>query len=253
MDYKSKYINYKLKYFNYKKNIQKGGSDYITYGINFESGKIINHIKKYSNLIAYANCQIAMDAPYHGRVADETIRSKGRSETQFIDYKEYDLMISLGKIFSYIKKTYPSTQIIIQIARGRSGISMFNEVIFPILEILEIPKIQYKIIYGYRSTDYYVPMDSNKFIFINIGMFAVLSNIKNVKVGELCNVQKSYSIKSYDNSGFKINKESNEYNDVTNILNHLDFQKICLYGIADDMAFIIPDIYKKEHIQKLLQ
>ena len=41
-------------------------------GINFEAGKIITHIKDCPNCVGYANLQIAMDAPYHGRVADET-------------------------------------------------------------------------------------------------------------------------------------------------------------------------------------
>ncbi len=47
----------------------------IPVGINYEGGKIISHVLKYpQQCIAYANCQIAMDAPYHGRVADESHR-----------------------------------------------------------------------------------------------------------------------------------------------------------------------------------
>ena len=40
-------------------------------GINFEGGKIIKHILQSNYCKGYANVQIAMDAPYHGRVADE--------------------------------------------------------------------------------------------------------------------------------------------------------------------------------------
>jgi len=70
-----------------------GSPDYVV-GINFEGGKIIKHILQDSNCIAYANLQIAMDAPYHDppRVADETLRLKGRSETQFAGYDEEALI-----------------------------------------------------------------------------------------------------------------------------------------------------------------
>ena len=37
-------------------------------GINFEGGKIIKYILQSKNCIAYANIQIAMDAPYDDRV-----------------------------------------------------------------------------------------------------------------------------------------------------------------------------------------
>ena len=58
-------------------------------GINFEGGKIIKHIKQYKQCIGYVNCQIAMDAPYHvpSRIANNCVRSNGRSESQFKYYK----------------------------------------------------------------------------------------------------------------------------------------------------------------------
>jgi transaldolase len=70
-----------------------------------------------------------MDAPYHGRVADESHRSKGRSELNFPGYKEDLLVKNLKIIFSYIKNTFPSKKLVIQIARGRSSQQTFDEVL----------------------------------------------------------------------------------------------------------------------------
>ena len=136
-----KYIKYKFKYLSIKKQFAGASSNNNIVGINYEGGKIISHILKSENCIAYANCQIAMDAPYHGRVADETIRSKGRSEVQFPGYTDEYLISQLEQIFNYIKKNYPNIKIVIQIARGRSAVSMKDEIIGPILSKLNIKEI----------------------------------------------------------------------------------------------------------------
>lgn len=222
-------------------------------GINFEGGKIITSIlRKYGGTCTgYANCQIAMDAPFHGRVADESVRGKGRSESQFTDYREGELKENLRMIFEYIHINYHH-RVIIQIARGRSGQPMFDEVIKPILEMVGIHK--YKTVYGYRSTDYFNENTTEKFVFVNIGMFAVLSGIEQVYVGEVCNPTTTYSIESYDKQkGFTIADEVNTFDDSKNILNKVpDIKKITLFSIADDMKFISPDEYSSEHIQDLV-
>jgi hypothetical protein len=222
------------------------------YTINFEGGKIISHIKKSKYCIGYANIQIAMDAPYHGRVADETIRSNGRSETQFKDYNEKKLINKLVEIFKYIKNK--DKKIIIQIARGRSADSMFNEVIKPILEKLKI--IEYENKNGYRTSDYYnYKKIKQEFIFVNIGMIAILTNPKKIKVGEICNPIITYQIKNFDEDKqkFKINISKYEiFDEDKNILNNFNFKKIILYGIDDDMKFILPSIYSFSSIKKLI-
>jgi hypothetical protein len=62
------------------------------------------------------------------------------------------------------------------------------------------------------------------FVFVNIGMFAVLSDPEKVYVGELCNPILTWNIDSYDNenNNFKINDTFDDFqNDPKNILNLL--------------------------------
>lgn len=250
----NKYIKYKFKYLSIKKQFagssSRASSSNIV-GINYEGGKIISHILKSENCIAYANCQIAMDAPYHGRVADESIRSKGRSELQFPGYTDEYLISQFQEIFNYIKINYPDIKIVIQIARGRSAVPMKDEIIGPILSKLKITDYEFKS--GYRSTDYYTPRDTKEFVFVNIGMFAVLTNVGNTKVGQICNptetiiatelttdkkILSDYSVTSFD--------------DKKNILSNMTFQKIKLIGIADTMPFVTPDVYPKLSIDELI-
>lgn len=249
----NKYIKYKFKYLSIKKQFAgSSASSSNIVGINYEGGKIISHILKSENCIAYANCQIAMDAPYHGRIADESIRSKGRSELQFPGYTDEYLISQFEEIFNYIKINYPGIKIVIQIARGRSAVPMKDEIIGPILSKLKI--IDYEFKSGYRSTDYYTPRDTTEFVFVNIGMFAVLTNVGNTKVGQICNptetiiateltpdkkILSDYTVTSFDNK--------------KNILSNMTFQKIKLIGIADNMPFVTPDVYPKSSINKLIE
>jgi hypothetical protein len=230
-------------------------------GINFEGGKIIKHVLQSKYCTSYANIQIAMDAPYHGRVADEKLRSKGRSELQFppkYGYSDVLVQCKIYKIIQYIQEKYPDTKIIMQIARGRSGISMFDEVLRQVLFPLGLvnadglPKPnKLKVVYGYRSADYYKYSHvKSNFVFINIGMFAVLSNVNVVKVGAICN-----PVTTYDISDMEMNiSEKNTFSNDKNVLNSFqDVQKIVLCGIADDMPFITPDVYSKQQINALLR
>jgi hypothetical protein len=221
-------------------------------GINYEGGKIINHVLKFDNCVGYVNCQIAMDAPYHKmpRVADETIRSSGRSESQFKGYNELKLQSDLKMIFKYIKETYPKVKIVIQVARGRSAESTIKEVIMPVLNELKITLIEY--VFGYRSTDYYIPKNKSKFVFFNYGMFAELSENLTINVGQICNPVITYKIKNYnDVDGFHVLKTKFIHKN-KNILNNFKFPKLILYGIDDKMKFITPDIYKKKFINNQL-
>jgi hypothetical protein len=251
LSYKNKYLKYKNKYLTLKN--QKGGHNEII-GINFEAGKIINHILEFPNCIAYANIQIAMDAPYHGRVAPETIRAKGRSETQFPCYNEKYLLLQLEKVFAYIKDNYKETKIIIQIARGRAARSMFDEVINPLITYIGITDVVF--VNGYRSEDYFAPSFGEPFVFVNIGMFAVLRNVEMVQVAEIVNPNRTIVINSYDvdTKRFNCDYTVSSFDDSKNILNHLPFfSKITLAGIADDMKFVTNDVYDKDAIDDMIQ
>jgi hypothetical protein len=260
MDYYEKYLKYKLKYLKLKNINLIGGSlnPNLTVGINFESGKIIEHIIQCSNCVAYANCQIGMDAPYHGRVADENHRSNGRSEKNFPGYREDLLEKQLLLLFSYIKKNYSDKKLIIQIARGRSGIQMYDEVIKNILNLTNYNiSSDYIIVYGYRSNDYFKCYNYNEqFVFVNIGMYAVLTDPEKVYVGEICNPIITWNILSYNNSNNIFELEDKTYVfdlDPKNILNNFkEIQKIKLFGINDDMKFVTPDVYNKESINRLV-
>jgi len=247
--YKNKYIEYKKKYMILKK--QLGGNKRII-GINYESCKIINHIKQYKQCIGYANIQIAMDAPFHGRVANEEIRSQGRSETFFPCYNEKYLILEIEKIFRYIKENYSDKKIVIQIARGRSAIPTWDEIIKPIIDEIGIIKYEYKT--GYRSNDYYKPNDNEEFIFINYGMFAVLRGVEKIQVAEICNPVININVNKYINNKFIINNNVNIYEeDTKNILNNISFfEKIILIGIADEMEFITNKNYSEEAINELI-
>jgi hypothetical protein len=221
-------------------------------GINYEGGKIITHILQYSQCVAYANCQIAMDAPYHGRVAFESIRRECRSETQFSGYDEDFLINQLKLVFGYTITNYPDIKIVIQVSRGRSAYSMINEILLPILMNLKI--VKYEFICGYRSDQYYIPNSEEKIIFINIGMFAVLSGIYKTTVGEILNPKLTLSITDISDDKMQTDMNIIKFNDELNILNKISiFSTFLLAGIKDSMPFITPDKYPKFLIDNLIK
>jgi hypothetical protein len=94
----------------YTFTFQNGGNKINdTIGINYEAGKIINHILKYPQCIGFENIQIAMDAPFHGRVATDDLRKEGRSEKFFQGYDESYLISQLENIFNHIIQKISTT------------------------------------------------------------------------------------------------------------------------------------------------
>ena len=232
-------------------------------GVNFESGKIINFIKKTykKNLAGYSNFQIAMDAPFHGMVADESLRAKGPSERSIKDFNfmnfESSLFNALLEVINYICEKNIDT-LVIQIARGRSGVVFFKDDIIPKLnnfgnlEFIKMEKDKYihynfntcnkkkKIIltFGYRSKDYFnLPM-KKKFVFINIGMYARLQFNK-IPAGLLCIPTETYSMNNDKSISDKL-----LFNDDLLLKSKFNFSKIKLIGIDDNMAFVTPENYK---------
>jgi hypothetical protein len=219
-------------------------------GGNYEGGKIITHIRNF-NCVAYANCQIVMDAPFEGRVASETVRKIGRSETQFEGYDEKFLKKQIEDIFTYIKNRYHNIKIVIQVARGRAAYSMTCEILQPILNYLEITN--YEFIFGYKSDNYFTPKTTDEFIFVNIGMFAVLQNIDFVKVGEIYNPTETINLLEKNDIEIISDDTITVFNDEKNILNNLEnIKTFVLFGLSDDMPFITPENYSKENFQKII-
>jgi len=187
--------------------------------VNFEAGKIIEQVRKMPNCLEYVNCQISMDAPFSVRVADDTVRNVGRSELAFVKhgYDEGKLIAKFKEILRLMKTTYldknPQTKMVIQISRGKAAKSTLKEVIEPVLDELLI--IRYKIVIGYRKRDYYKYIyktahsvhgpRGEPFVFVNYGMFCVLTNDDKIGVGEICNPTITYSITS-DNKKPKTGK-----------------------------------------------
>lgn len=225
--------------------------DNYVVGVNFEAGKIIDNVRHLPNCLAYANCQISMDAPFSDRVADDAVRTVGRSELAFVShgYDEVALIIKFREIVSSIKDKYLSQEqpvkLVIQVARGKAAKSTIKDIIEPVLAELDISNYQFVI--GYRSADYYNGAGLDNFVFLNYGMFGVLTKTDEIGVGEICNPVVSYSIALSDGPETLIGKDGSTFdNDPKNILNDssLGIRKIVLFGIEDSMPFITPDKYK---------
>lgn len=245
--------------------------------INYEGGKIITHVMSSPHLVAFANCQFVMDAPYAGRVADESVRAQGRSEEQFAGYDKTKKQSQLRDVFSRIHELHfsdtvaPSTssditklapaatqKLVIQIARGRSGASEYQD-IEPILTEVGISLDKVTVKFGYRSTEYIDVKNINEpFVFVNIGMIGILQGDSNVFIGELCNAENTVDILSFDGNSFTV-RNTNSHGisgcsreDSKNILNAMTFRKISLYGLADDMPFVTPSAYPRSAFEPLL-
>lgn len=221
-------------------------------GINYEGNKIIKHIKKSPLCIGYLNLQIAMDAPFFGEIADEKTRSKGRTETQIDGYDEKILINELTKAFkSIIKKAnMHNSDIVIQIARGRSGIDFWGKIVKNSMKNLGDISQNLKIIFGYKSHEYFNYQNyTKKFVFINIGMFARLT--PDMTVGEIYVPDKSLDVGLCNNKlniidHYVTNNNANILFDV-----YEKFPKISLAGIEDNMPFVTPAAYKEKDILDL--
>lgn len=264
-DYRS-YIKYKKKYIT--KKLRGGGGEEKTYniGINYEGGKIIRHIlENYKGqCIGYANVQIVMDAPYAPtpRVAPDNIRGVNRSEVQFDPECDSRTIHGLNLLFDKIDQiqTQPDFEIIIQVARGKSAQWMINDVLN---KFMLTKKYRYRFVTGYRRKDYFKGEISGNFIFINIGMFAVLdedkyhcvdkNNNEELKVGQICNPIYTYDINRYINGIFYIgSRKPDNFKDESNLLNGInEIKPLTLFGIDDGMPFILPTIYMPHDINNL--
>ena len=62
------------------------------HGVNYESGKIERHAQRLAHCIGSINAQIAMDAPFHGAVANEALRARGIFDAaSFVTPRHYSL------------------------------------------------------------------------------------------------------------------------------------------------------------------
>jgi hypothetical protein len=126
---------------------------------------------------------------------------------------------------------------------------MYVDVVEPIIQNCGFTDIDVK--FGYKTTDYYIPVTNDPFVFVNIGMFAVLTNVESIRVGQLCSPIITYEITDFDKeTGFKSDFKSTSTID-RNILSDLGFTEIILWGIANEMKFVTPSAYPEHHILKL--
>ena len=235
----------------------------VLQGINYESGKIIDHITKSKNCVCYANIQIAMDAPFGGddRIADESVRKEGRSELHF--NKDADKLITstFKRVIGHLITNYSTVSaLVIQVARGRSAGPMISDVLQPVInDFSSNKKIDFNfrnIIWatGYRTKDYFDhTVIHTDFIFINVGMFGVLNNLRSTIPGTIFNPIRSYSLTTTDKETKKYEhftlSSPKHYTTKDNILNDMkDINPVILYGIDDAMKFVTPDSYNKEKL-----
>lgn len=214
------------------------------WAVNYEGGKIVDHALNSPMCKGYSNIQIAMDAPFLGRVADTQTRRSAigmRAETAFAEYDETRMIAMLDRALGAIHDTVTTADAssddalyIFQIARGKAAVSTEQDVLLPILNRLSIK--QYSVSYGYRSSTYF-QYPKQSFWFVNIGMMACLD--KSQRPGELCIPETTHDIELC-NDTMMVTK-SRSHND--DVLARSDFMPVHLFGIADDMPFVTPQNY----------
>lgn len=235
--------------------------------INYEGGKIVSHVRRSSQLIAYANCQFVMDAPYAGRVAHEAVRANGRSEEQFIGYDPARKRSGLRMVLMNVKDKHlnkaDDVRLIVQIARGRSSLAE-REDFEELLRELAIPLERVLIFMGYRSSNYVdlSVLNESPFVFINVGMIGMIQNDKKVLVGQLCHPVLTFDIEDFVDGRFAVDATSRSQEDSSwaahraecDILADIsDLPMIVLFGLADHMKFVTPTTYPFESVQCLLE
>eukprot|EP01040_Poterioochromonas_malhamensis_P008766 gene8766-9499_t len=235
-------------------------------GINYEGGKIIDHILRYHQCLAYANLQIVMDKPYtedksKQRIANDSLRFMGRSEKQFDPNCDERIKSTLLKVLKIVRERFSSDILIVfQIARGKSATDTIDTIVTPLLHQLQLKN--YRFVIGYRSSNYYCHESEESFVFINIGMFAVLSegtkissDTEDLLVGEICNPVLTQGISGYsETDGFVFDSlGKREFSDERNLLGSVEgLTRLLLYGIADEMPFVLPDHYAWHHVRELV-
>ena len=172
-------------------------------GINYEAGKSIHQAitKATTNCIACFNIQIAMDAPFEdGNAAPEAVRNQGRTETHLGASDKETIRQLVPPLQEAVRLAFGSagteqSQLIIQIARGRSSEPFWQDVVQPALaQCSNVPPSNKLIrINGYRTLNYpkFETIDSS-FVYVNIGMFGRLTT--DVEPGTAFAVKTTYEI-----------------------------------------------------------
>ena len=118
-----------------------------TLGVNFEGHKISEYALGTMGALHCLNLQIAMDAPFHGDVADEATRSVGPSEEGFEGYDPSVLIAGLTKGVEALRDAIDGAgdggdgeeggpvvrTLVVQIARGRRAAAFQRDVVEPVV------------------------------------------------------------------------------------------------------------------------
>jgi len=236
-------------------------------GINYEGGKIVQYAEQCPQCLGYVNAQIAMDAPFHEQVADETVRITGRSEKSMDGYDETKMLSEINSVIKTVRtflvnctaqhEVEPLT--LIQIARGRSAADTIS-LISPLLVANLITR--YSIASGYKSFSYF-QYPTEPFVLLNIGMFGRLTHVDAIAPGTVFNPTHTFEVvrrqpscaNDSDPSTLTLALQSTAprtHINSKNLVCTSTFPSLVLLGIDDAMPFVTPAVYDKEEVYRLV-
>lgn len=238
-------------------------------GINYEGGKIAEYAVMSPFCLGYINAQIAMDAPFHDQIADESVRMQGRSEKSMEGYNEVQMLSEIDLLIKCIKDFVALTSetgeplTVIQIARGRSAIDTIT-LITPLLNANCLSR--YQIVTGYKSTSYFA-YPSEPFVLLNIGMFGRLTGVETVRPGTIYNPTYTFDVvlceeeamrtagaagEEHQGTMMKLKADVPRIHRSKNLLHQSAFPELLLLGIDDAMPFVTPAEYNKDAVYRLI-
>ena len=155
-------------------------------GINWEGTKITEWALEQGAEFAL-NIQISMDAPFANppEEANEIFRSIGPSEVRMKDFNPVRYVLGLKRAFKAAAlscQMYNIPFLVIQIARGRAmkWMQQWIDDLFQFELNEDFRGIGYEFVRGYNESTWVIPqkaMDAQRFGFMNIGMFARISEM----------------------------------------------------------------------------
>ena len=265
-----------------------GENDHFISGVNFEGHKIGHHALRLGARFVL-NLQIAMDAPFHGDVADESTRAAGPSEEGFEGYNREvmvaglrrgaqalrDAMEGKSSRFDEARVGQAVNTLIIQIARGRRAPDFQRDVMEPIIQSVffadaRTSTLNVVYVHGYRSTSYFTTVGDHETAetraagaaaVLNVGMFARIGTHR-PQPGQVFACMSGRSIemdpitnrpRHCEHAGENVgDHRGGEVVATDGILLDGGLPHVHLLGLADSMPFVTPDQYKEQDLLSLL-
>jgi hypothetical protein len=222
-------------------------------GINYEGGKAIRAACASPKCVAAFNCQIAMDAPFEeGKDAPEEVRQKGRTETR-LGASDEQIAEQLAPVLQNAVTSMEEKKgtLVVQIARGRSALPFWAEVVKPVLDrcLSDTPsKVNVILKTGYRTTDYFdFESAEYPFVYLNIGMFGRLT--PNVAPGDVFAVSSTVVVDASSDPKKMASSSKMDHRGEDSALTLLP--PCSLVSIPDAFPFVTPNSYDKSTIMPL--